>query len=122
MNKVIKDQLKQVRALKIKFDDNTTKIMIPKTEEINNIVLDVGGYYLIKLEDFILNPPSNSTLSSNWNSGKVPKYKYYKVELIDKMSNMYKFNGIAFENGEDIYTENWFGWFPDNGFSVIEKL
>ena len=122
MNKVIKDQLRQVRVLKIKFDDNTTKIIIPKTEEISNIILNVGEYYLIELEDFILNPPLNSTLSSNWNSGKVPKYKHYKVELIDKMSNMYKFNGIAFENGEDIYTENWFGWFPDNGFSVIKKL
>lgn len=122
MSKVIKDQLNKVRAVNIKFDDNTTKIMIPKTDKINNNILNIGDYYLIELEDFILNPPSNSTLSSNWNSGKVPKYKYYKVELIDKMSNMYKFNGIAYENGENLFAENWFGWFPENGFSVKERL
>ena len=122
MNKVIKDQLSKVRSVKLDFDDHTTHIDIPKTEEVIPLALVEGQVYVIELEDFILNPLQNSTLASNWNSGKVPKYKRYQVEFIQKMSNMYKFNGVALDNNQPIYSENWFGWFPEEGFKVISLL
>ena len=124
MNKVIKDQLLKVRSTEINFTDKDTSILIPKTKEIVPVALNIGEVYIIGLEDFILHPQSNSTLASNWNAGKVPKYKYYKVEFLEKMGNMYKFNGIAFNNstGEDIFYENWFGWLPENGFNVIDRV
>ena len=122
MNKIIKDQLNKVRSVKLDFDDHTTHIDIPKTEEVIPLALVEGQVYVIELEDFILNPLQNSTLASNWNSGKIPKYKRYQVEFIQKMSNMYKFNGVALDNNQPIYSENWFGWFPEEGFKVISLL
>ena len=122
MNKIIKDQLNKVRSVKLDFDDHTTHIDIPKTEEVIPLALVEGQVYVIELEDFILNPLQNSTLASNWNSGKIPKYKRYQVEFIQKMSNMYKFNGIALDNNQPIYSENWFGWFPEEGFKVVSLL
>lgn len=122
MNKIIKDQLSKVRSVKLNFDDHTTHIDIPKTEEVIPLALVEGQVYVIELEDFILNPLQNSTLASNWNSGKIPKYKRYQVEFIQKMSNMYKFNGVALDNNQPIYSENWFGWFPEEGFKVISLL
>ena len=122
MNKIIKDQLSKVRSVKLNFDDHTTHIDIPKTEEVIPLALVEGQVYVIELEDFILNPLQNSTLASNWNSGKIPKYKKYQVEFIQKMSNMYKFNGVALDNNQPIYSENWFGWFPEEGFNVVSLL
>ena len=122
MNKLIKKQLQNLKSVKVNFDDNTTKIIIPKTLEIIPDALIKGDIYLIKLSDLALSPSSNSTLAANWNAGKVPTHRFYKVELIDVMKDMYKFNGIAVEDGVDLYSENWFGWFPGDYFSVIEKL
>jgi len=119
MNKVIKDQLSKVRSVKLDYDNNTTELYIPKTVEVIPTALNQGDVYIIELEDFILNPLANSTLASNWNAGKVPKYKQYKVEFLEKIGTMYKFNGIALNNGQEIYTENWYGWFPENSFKVI---
>ena len=121
MNKLIKQQLQNLKSVKIEFNDNTTSIMIPKTMEVLPEALNKGDVYLIELEDFILNPLSNSTLASNWNAGKVPSHKLYKVEFLEKMNNMYKFNGIAVEDNQELYTESWFGWLPENSFTVIER-
>ena len=122
MNKIIEKQLKNLRSVNLEFDTNTTKIVIPRTKEIVAEALNKGDVYLIELDEFLLQPSSNSTLASNWNFGKIPTHKMYKVEFLDKMGNMYKFNGIAYENGHDLYTDEWYGWFPEGKFKVIEKL
>ena len=122
MNKTIKNQLNKVKSVKLEFDNNTTQIFIPKTTEVLPVSLTEGQVYIIELEDFIINPLPNSVLASNWNSGKVPKYKRYQVEFLQRMNNMYKFNGIAINDNELLYSENWYGWFPENGFRVISLL
>lgn len=122
MNKIIKDQLNKVRSVKLEYDDSTTNLVIPRVIEVIPQALNEGDIYLIKLNDNVLHPASNSTLASNWNCGKVPRYSTYQVEFLEKMGTMYKFNGIAIDNGTPIYSENWFGWFPENGFTVISKL
>lgn len=106
MNKLIKKQLNSLKSTRVDFDDSTTKIVIPRTLEITSSALNKGDILLIELSDLALNPLSNSTLAANWNAGKVPTHKQYKVELIDIMKDMYKFNGIAYENGKDLYSEN----------------
>ena len=122
MNNRIKEQLKKVTSVDINFDDNTTEIIIPKTLKFNNLLLKNNTLYLIELFDSVINPDINSTLASNWNGGKIPKYKYYKAEVVDRISNMIKLNGIAVEDGRDLYTENWFGWIPADLFKVIKIL
>ena len=122
MNKIIENQLKNLKSVRVNFDSNTTQIVIPKTTEIISEALIKGQVYLIELDQYLLEPLLNSTLASNWNFGKVPTHKVYKLEFLDKMGNMYKFSGIPVENGQDIYSEEWFGWFPEGKFKVIEKL
>ena len=122
MNKIIKKQLEKITSCNISFDDNTTTIFIPKTTKIIQEALLKNSTYIIKLNNKALTPLQNSTLVSNWNNGKIPNHEYYKVELLDVINDMYKFNGIAVENGIDISNENWYGWFPKDYFEVIEKV
>ena len=122
MNKLIRKQLEAVRSTRLEFSNDTTNLYIPKITNIGASSLDVGSVYLIELSDDLLDPQVNSTLASNWNNGNIPRYKYYKVELLDKMNNMYKFNGIAYDHGVDLYNENWYGWFPESKFKIIEKI
>ena len=65
MNKIIERQLQSVKAVALKYDKNTTKIVIPRTSEIVPEVLNKGDVYLIELSDNLLQPTSNSTLASN---------------------------------------------------------
>lgn len=65
MNKVIKDQLSKVRSVKIEYNDDTTTIVIPRVTGVIPQALNEGSIYLIKLNDNVLHPVSNSTLASN---------------------------------------------------------
>jgi hypothetical protein len=65
MNKVIKDQLSKVRSVKIEYNDDTTTIVIPRVTGVIPQALNEGSIYLIKLNDNVLHPASNSTLASN---------------------------------------------------------
>lgn len=120
MNKLIKQELEKVTEVSISYDDSTTKIYIPKKVDIK---LEVGNCYLIKLSDYVLSPPSNDTISINWNGGSIPKYRHYKVDIISNMNNMFKVAGIGYDisTRSDI-NEVWEGWIPRNEFEVIEVL
>lgn len=122
MNKWISKELNKVKSTKINFDDTSTSIFIPKTSEILQEALNIGDIYLIRLSDKITNPSSNSTLASNWNAGRVPNHFIYKAELLEVMNSMFKFNGIGIEDGNEIYSDNWYGWIPKDCFEVIEKV
>lgn len=118
MNNQILNQLHKVTATKIEFNSNDTEIFIPKTIQIRNESLQKSKCYLIELQDFIVNPDESSTLSSNWNNGKVPEYKKYFVEIVSIMTNMIKVNGVSVENSSSRFE----GWLPMDGFTVLEKI
>jgi hypothetical protein len=80
-----------------------------------------GEVYVIEIEDFLLNPSQNLVLVNNWNAGQYPTHKRYKVEVLKKMNNMLKFNGIPIENDTEIFNESFYGWLPDDGFKIISK-
>ena len=117
MKKIIANELKKVSATKIEFDENTTSIFIPKTLKILNTSVKQGEVYRIRLEEFITNPYQSSTLASNWNNGVIPKHSEYIAEIVTKMANMIKINGVA----TDDYTDNFCGWLPIEGFEIINK-
>lgn len=120
MNKIIKRELEKVREVNLNYDDNTTKLYIPKKVGIK---LNVGNCYIIKLSDYMVNPPLDSPIVVNWNSGNIPKYKYYKIDVNKIMGNMVNVNGVAydFENKKDIY-EMWSGWIPSSEFEILESI
>jgi len=115
MNKIIQKQLSKVKSVNLDYNDDTLKIVIPKTTKILSKAMDVGKVYLIELDDTL---NSDSEISSGWNNGKFPSSKFYIAELLNVSSNMYKFNGVAKDNQLD----NWFGWLPGDRIKVLEKL
>ena len=114
MNNILYKQLQDVKSTEIKFDINTTKLVIPKTIRFANQAMKKGGVYDIKIKPTIFN--SDSSLADNWNNGIIPEYECYTVEVEDSMANMIKVNGVAIENN----TSQFYGWLPLDGFEVIK--
>lgn len=121
MNKIVKEQLNKVVTAKIpSFDDNTTHISIKKYEEVK---ISENAYYLIEIGAGILNPSSNSLLSSNWNEGRIPKHSHYKCEVIKVLGQMIKITGLAYDiNTNKDLDEMWSGWIPVDGITIIQRL
>ena len=117
MNKLIKEQLKKVTSVMLDVKDDVTHFVIPKATKFINSTLKQDQCYLIEIKDSVLHPDENSTLASNWNGGRIPKNKYYKAEVVAKMANMIKFNGVSINDD----TDNWYGWIPVDQFIVINK-
>ncbi len=124
MNPLIKKQLENCKVANIPdFDDTTTHLTISKGSVVNVSQYQVGRCYIVELADYVINPPEGSTLSSNWNKGTVPKYKYYKCEIVKIMGKMicilgYGFDPVTMRDTNDL----WEGWVPQQGIKLIQEL
>jgi hypothetical protein len=124
MNELIKQQLKNCKVANIpQFDDNEIKILINKGTTLSVSPYQVHNFYLIELENYIINPPQTFTLAENWNGGRVPKHKHYKCEIAQVMGKMVKIIGCGYniENDTD-YNDVWEGWVPQEGIKLIKEL
>lgn len=124
MNNIIKEQLNKCKVAYIPpFDDNTTLIHIKPISKIESNQVLLNHYYLIELEDYIINPPPNFDLHINWNNNIIPKSKGMKCEIIQIMGKMVKINGVGFDliNNNDLNVI-WGGWLPMKSFKVIKEL
>lgn len=109
---------------------------LQKVKYANVIKLENGNYlikketkirvvenkcYLIKLNDSIFN--ANSIINVNWNGGRIPKCRYYQVDVNTIMSNMFKVTGIGYNEQECIaMLDNWWGWLPLDEIEVIKEI
>lgn len=121
MNKIIESQLAKVQEADLSNYDARTKTWhIPK---ISDVRMDVGSCYLIELDDSLLNPLANQILVSNWNQGRVPEDKYFKVEVLSKMNRMIKVMGFGYDPATKTdKTTAWTGWLPLNMVKVLERI
>lgn len=123
MNKWIKKQLKLVKVADIPpYEENSLIIRIPR-KKFQSISFQLNHFYLIELEDYILNPPPGFTLHENWNNNQVPKHKFYKCQCVQIMGKMIKILGVAFdyENRLDL-EENWDGWLPTKSVRILREI
>jgi hypothetical protein len=121
MNKLIKAELNKVSVANISnYDKSKGEFLIPR---ITKIRLEENSYYIIKLDEALLNPNEASTLSVNWNQGTLPPHKYLKVDVSKVMGKMVKVNSIAYdyENQRDL-NASWSGWLPIAQIEVLEKI
>ena len=124
MNPLIKKQLENCKVANIpSFDENCTVINIAKGSVLNVTHYQIGKCYIVELADYVLTPSEDSTLSTNWNNGTVPKYKYYKCEItkiVGKMINIlgYGLNPFTGEETNDL----WEGWVPQAGIKLLQEL
>ena len=125
MNQLILSQLKLCKKAKIPSIDGTeTLIKIPKgVLEVPSFV-EVGGYYIVEFENYIVNPPSNFTLHDNWNGGKAPKEKVMQCVIEQVMGKMVRINGIGYDRISSQYIDGteWRGWIPQKAISIIKRL
>lgn len=121
MNEIIKKQLEKCSLAKVGvITDETKHIFIP---QIKNIKLEEDQCYIIELSDYVLNEITGSTLAVNWNNGKIPKSKYWKIDVVKIMAHMVKINGISFDyrNNKDL-NELWEGWVPIDSILILERI
>lgn len=128
MNNLIKEQLSKVKvAILPSYDENTTKIIIPKlTKQVlieNNLLPQLGRTYIIELEDYLLRPSDNFTLHVNWNNNIIPKDKVMKATVVNDIGKMIKINGKGYLLLSDECNDNkWEGWIPKKSIKIIKEI
>ena len=124
INSIIKKELDKCKNILPEYDEDTTYIFIPKQSNNKSIELNIDRYFIIKLAKYILYPPENFTLDSNWNHGIHPKSEYMIVTPIKFVGKMIQFDGCGYDyynnrNLDDVYNGL---WLPQGGIEVIEEI
>lgn len=114
MNKFIKEQLQKITIPISNWDDNTINIIVPKQGNNNIADFHIGNKYNILVEDYIINPPPNFTLASNWNFNTNPPEKELQAEVLQIVGKMLKFKCI----GKTTNIE-WEGWLPRKSIKIV---
>lgn len=124
MNPIIRKQLENCRVANVpNFTEETTVLRIPKGSDMTVSPYQVGKYYILELADYIINPPPDFTLASNWNKGSVPTHKYYKCEILQTMGKMVKIIGSGYDIKTNLDANTvWEGWVPQKGIKLIQEL
>lgn len=123
MNELIKEQLSKCKVAKIPvYDDDTCQIFIEKYNPKSHGVLE-NHYYLVKLADYILNPPAGYHLHINWNKGIKPVSDHMKCEVITTMGEMVKIHGVGYDMDSQVDKDDiWEGWLPREAITVIKEI
>lgn len=119
ISKLIKEQLDRCTEADLSnFDEENYRYFIPKKSSIRILV---NREYLVELSREALDP--NSILNINWNKGKCPKDKYYKISVNDIKGKAIKVDALAFDyiNNKDI-NRVWSGWLDTKSVSAIKEL
>ena len=114
-----------------RFDEELSKLTYASLEKIGqneyyikrnlDIRLEENNCYLLQLDSILLNV--DSALATNWNKGKAPKCKYYKVEVDTIMGNMIKVVGVGSNDISFIEViDHFYGWLPIDNIKVLEKV
>ena len=74
--------------------------------------LEVGHFYIIEVEDYIIHPYDGFTLHNNWNNGVIPTTRKMQAEVIQIMGKMIKVNARC-EDGL-----LWVGWLPRKSITI----
>ena len=121
ITKIAQEELNKIKPTLEKIDDYHYKIT--KSEPVVLELVD-GHIYIICLEDYIINPTDNFTLSSNWNAGIVPKSKYMMAQLMQRVGKMLQFDGIGYDISTGEYKEDVYKglWLPQGGIQIIKEV
>ena len=114
---VIQDQLSKVLVADLSnYDKETNTFFIKQYKQIK---LEVGKYYLIKLNNVLLD--KDSEVMCNWNNSEVPPHNCLKIEVIKTVGKMIYIQGISFDEvTRTSLGELWDGWIPTDEIKVLE--
>lgn len=119
-----KETLEQLQKVKVKlpeYNENSELLVIPRT--LHKVeILQINHIYLIEVAEYITNPPSNFTLSDNWNKGIVPKCKCMKIEVCNIQGKMIQVNAFGYDyiNQCDLPYTYMGLWLPIKSITILE--
>ena len=118
MNKIIEQQLKEVKIADLShFDEENGIFTIPQKKSIK---IEQNKSYLIHLNDSFF---YNSMVKDNWNKGWEPIDRYLKIDVNVILSNMIKVVSIGYDALNKKDTMNfWTGWICLNDMEVLQTL
>lgn len=119
--KLIEKELSKVIIADLSnYNSDSGKFFIPRYRQFQ---FKEGYYYIIELSDKLLVEDPTSTLAANWNSGRIPPFKYMKACVDKVLGKMIKVTGLGYN-----YLENkdldkiWEGWLPIEQLRVFSVL
>lgn len=115
MNPFIEEQLNKVLVPIEKVGEN--KFLIRRSAETQITDFEVGHYYIIEVEDYIIHPYNGFTLHENWNGGVVPTDRRMQVEVVRVMGKMIKVNALGLTDGKI-----WCGWIPQKSAKIMQVI
>lgn len=128
MNKVIQKQLEKLaKTRNFHFDDSTTHLVFERiTEDVNvpDSSFVVNGVYKIVIANYIVNPPPNFTLDTNWNKGKKITDTTLFIQINQIAGKMIRFTGRGYKFDTDKTNDNFYEnmWIPAKSIISYERV
>ena len=129
MNQLIKELLNQCKVARIpEYTDSDDVIVIDKIggDSVSlvphNFLLD--RYYVIRLQRYLIYPPENFNLNTNWNNGINPKSEYMLVTPIRFIGKMIQFDGCGYDWDQKKPLEDAYSglWLPGKSIEIIQEM
>ena len=120
----IKKQIEKcVRCNVPPITDDTTSVFIPKNSIKEKLGFKKDNFYLIEIEDYVINPPPGFSLAQNWNGGTTPPSNYMNICCIQLMGKMVRVDGVGFDiNTNSTLDKTWNGWLPTAAVKIIKEI
>ena len=124
MKNIIFQYLKKCKVAKFELDETTNHLFIPKKQTTSDIPLILDNYYIIEVSNYILNPPFQSTLVSNWNQNQIPKSKYLFGTPTKQINNMVRWDCCGYDTFNRVSLTDTYRdlWLPETEFIIMEKM
>lgn len=115
MNKIIQEQLNQVKDADLShFDKSTNTYFIPRK---TSIVIRENNSYIIEIGNI------SDTITNNWNQGSKPPFNCCKAIVNTYMKNMIQIDGVEYDNLNNIDgIKVWSGWLPLNDVVILKEI
>jgi len=121
MNNIIKKQLEQCKVADLSnYNSLTNTYYIPK---YNQIKVEEGNEYIVKLDDTLLIPNPGDTFHINWNKGDLPPVNSMLIEVSKVNGKIIKVFGVGYDLDSNVTNQYvWSGWLPIEKLTIVKEL
>ena len=122
--------MKQLEKLNLpnkpQYDENTTHLVFPKQESIlhkEDSKFVLNGVYKIVIANYIVNPPPDFTLDTDWNKGKKILDTTLLIQVTQIAGKMIRFTGRGYNFNTDTTNNNFYDgmWIPAKSIISYER-
>ena len=128
MNKLIRQQLEKLNLPnKPEYDESTTHLVFLKqnSETVQeNSSFVINGVYKIVIANYIVNPPPDFTLDTDWNTGRHIADTTLLIQITQLAGKMLRFTGRGYNFNTDTTNDNFYDqmWIPAKSIISYERI